>query len=74
MGGGCGVIYEKSCTAEPQAEPGKRYEADNTLLEKPSPAEKSLLPRAVALLSAIPALVWRGSRGRVMWGPSCTVL
>lgn len=33
VGGSC-VIYEKSCTAEPQAGPGKGCEVNNTLLRK----------------------------------------
>lgn len=62
VGGSCGVICKKSCTAEPQAEPGKECEVNNTLLEKASPAGKSLLSHAVALLSATLALVRWGTK------------
>lgn len=68
VAGSCGVICKKSCTAEPQAEPGKGCEVSETLLEKASPAGKSLLSQAVALLSAILALVLWGSGDEVMWG------
>lgn len=68
VGGSCGVIRKKSCTAEPQAEPGKGCEVNNTLLEEASPAGKSLLSHAVALLSATLVLVRRGSGDKVMWG------
>lgn len=47
-----------SCTAEPQAEPGKGITDNHTPLERASPAGKSFLPPAVALQSATPALVW----------------
>lgn len=65
-----------SCTTEPQAEPGKGCEVSNTSLnmlpEKAPPAAKSLLPHAVALLSATPAPVGRGRGDEVMWGVGCT--
>lgn len=32
VGSSCGAVYEKSCTAEPQAEPGKGCEVNNTSL------------------------------------------
>lgn len=72
VGGSRRAIYEKSCTAEPQGEPGKGCDV-NKLLAKASPAGKSPFPHAVAPLSATPTLVWRGREDKVMWGVDYTI-